>query len=298
MKSRSKEFERFKMARSPFSRQFLRLFILGFCVGVLVTYILVSFLNAKPVTINFDIDIGDKHHKYNLARDQANASVKVLCLVMSTPTTVNSNGKSVKETWGKRCDKLFLNENGKSGFTGAWQHILNNYLNDIDWFLNVNDDNFVILENLWRLVSPLNPEKPYYLGRRSKGEYCMGSAGYVFSRETLRSFGRLLKDSSKCVIRGERNLDIAVGKCLSQAGIHPIDTRDSRGRQKFHPVSPAELLAPGILKKDSWLSTNDFYPFQDGPECCSDNSITYRVTSSNAMYIMEYFVYHLMPFLK
>ena len=282
---------------STLGKEFFRLFLFGFIVGFFVTYVAVSY-HDKPVSMDFDIDMTDKHHLGYVAglNFSVYTKVKVLCLVMSTPTTINTYGKSVKETWGKRCNRLLIIE--QFGLFTAWQYVLNYHMNDTDWFLRINDDNFVILENLRKFLSRRNPDEPHYFGRRLKGGYCQGNAGYVLSRETLRRFGSLLRDPRKCTIRGEKNPDMAVGRCLAGGEIYPSDTRDARGRQMFHPVSPGKILVPNILKQDFWLKNDDYYPFKEGPECCSDNSITYRVLSPLSMYVMEYFVYHLMPYMR
>mgnify|MGYP001795151529 CR=1 FL=1 len=268
-------------------------------------------------TVNFDADKNDSHHRsQEIAAKREFEKVRILCWVMTSPKTIQIKGKPVKDTWGKRCNKLLFmsskedpefpavglkvkegRENLWDKTRAAWQYVLDHHLNDAEWFIKADDDTYVIVENLRHLVAPLNTEEPHYLGRYFKtfGGYCSGGAGYVFSRETLRRFGKLLKDPERCPLKSFAE-DVEVGRCLAKEGVHPGDTRDSRGRKTFHPLPPEHHLIPGFLRKDFWLWSYDKHPYRDGPECCSDFSVTYHYISPNMMYQMEYFVYHLRPF--
>jgi hypothetical protein len=44
-----------------------------------------------------------------------NASVKLLCWVMTHPDNHQEKAKFVMQTWGKRCDKFLFISDGKSG---------------------------------------------------------------------------------------------------------------------------------------------------------------------------------------
>ena len=306
---------------SPANTKLFLQFALGFLFGVFLTYVTIGY-HTEQSNWNFNSDLDDPHH---LRRNHEEFTRhRVLCLVMTSPAKLHTNGKAVKDTWGKSCNKLlFMSmkedpnfpvvglkvEKGKDSLwdrsRAAWLYVLDHHLNDIDWFLKADDDNFVIVENLrhFIMVAHLNSEEPHYLGRHFRGGggggkgYCSEGAGYVFSRETLRQFGALLQNPSKCSkSRKAKDVDKEVGKCLAEVGIYPGDTRDSRGRKTFHPLSPGELLIPGHLRKDFWLRSYDFYPFKGSSECCSDHSVTYRTTSAHMMYYLEHFVYHLMPF--
>ena len=272
----------------------------------------------KPLPpIDFDADQNDTHHHgQDKAAKEEFEKVRILCWVMTSPKTLHTKGRPVKETWGKRCNKLlFMSSKDDPSFPAvgldvqegrenlwdktraAWKYVLEHHIDDADWFIKADDDTYVIVENLRHLVAPLNTEDPHYFGRYFKpfGGYCSGGAGYVFSRETLRRFGKLLKDPARCALKSFAE-DVEVGRCLAKEGIHPGDSRDSRGRKRFHPLPPEHHLIPGYLSKDFWLWSYDYYPYKDGPECCSDHSITYHYISPNMMYQMEYFVYHLKPF--
>lgn len=98
------------------------------------------------------------HHNDDLA-DKLYNEVKVLCWVNTWPANHKTKAKAVKETWGKRCNKLvFISteydeyldsvalplENGRkhlwSKIRGAFEHIYDNYYDDYDWFVRADDD--------------------------------------------------------------------------------------------------------------------------------------------------------------
>ncbi len=266
--------------------------------------------------INFD-DLSDEHHKGGdkIAKSLAK-KVRVLCWVMTSPTHLRSKGKAVKETWGKRCNKIIFmstvtdnefpaielnTENGGrdtwSKTRAAWKYIYKNHINDADWFLRADDETFVIVENLRLLLSKYNTDDPHYFGRwfKIEGGYNSDGAGYVFSKKTLDSFVKVMQDPEKCSdtsIGEEGN----VGKCLAAIGIHPEDTRDDMKRETFHPFSPENHIVPGSIKANHWLHGHNKFPVFSGADCCSDNSITFHYIRPEYMYILEYLIYHLRPY--
>lgn len=268
--------------------------------------------------VDFDADIKDHHHHLSLNEEalKEKQKIRILCWVMTSPSTLYTKGKPVKETWGKRCNKLlFMSSEEDPSFPAigldvsegrdelwhktraAWDYVYQHHFDDADWFMKADDDTFVIIENLRHLISSLDSEKPHYLGRHFKpfGGYNSGGAGYVFSKETLRRFKKALGDTSLCS-KDSFAEDVEVGKCLGAMGVKPAYTRDTGGRETFMPLPPEHHLIPGYLSKDFWLFSYDSNPYKEGPECCSDHAVTFHYISPNMMYVMEYMVYHLRPY--
>ena len=50
----------------------------------------------------------------------------------------------------------------------AFRHVHAHHLESADWFLKADDDTYVIVENLRRLLSGYDPEKPIHFGHRFK----------------------------------------------------------------------------------------------------------------------------------
>lgn len=98
------------------------------------------------------------HHNKALA-DKLYKEVKVLCWVNTWPNNHKTRAKSVKETWGKRCNKLlFIStkedpeldsvalplKDGRqylwSKIRGAFTYVYKNYFDEYDWFVRADDD--------------------------------------------------------------------------------------------------------------------------------------------------------------
>lgn len=108
---------------------------------------------------------------------------RVLCWVMTGPKNLDTKAVHVRNTWGRRCNKLlFMSSEWNSSFptiglnvsegrehlTGktmqAFRYVYENHFDDADWFMKADDDTYVIVENLRYFVSSYNPEEPIYFG--------------------------------------------------------------------------------------------------------------------------------------
>lgn len=137
----------------------------------------------------------------SLAR-QLKKEVRLVCWVMTNPENHETKGIAVKETWGKRCNKLlfmssaegelqqifsllksyeiFLNldpvlntivlpvEEGRSHLWDkvrlAFTYINDHHLNETDWVLKADDDTYVVVENLRYMLQTYSPEEAIMFG--------------------------------------------------------------------------------------------------------------------------------------
>jgi hypothetical protein len=91
--------------------------------------------------------------------DRLFSEIKIVCWIMTGPENHRSKADHVKNTWGKRCNKLlFMSsqtdyslpaialpvEEGRNNLwdktKAAFLYIHRNHLNDGDWFLKADDD--------------------------------------------------------------------------------------------------------------------------------------------------------------
>ena len=148
----------------------------------------------------------------------------------------------------------------------AFQYIYDHHFDDADWFLKADDDTYVIIENLRHLLQDHDPVTPVYFGRRFKAYvpqgYMSGGAGYVLSKEALRRFVKTsLKDKTRCPEMSGPGAaeDVELGHCLQAVGVSVGDSRDSLGRETFHPFQPEDHLIPGAVPKDNWYWSYNYY---------------------------------------
>ena len=230
---------------------------------------------------------------------------RILCWIMTSPDNIPKRAKSVKDTWGKRCDiLLFFSSKEDPNFPAiglnveegpaklydkaraSLEYIYNHHLNDADWFLKADDDTYAIIENLRSHLSKLNTSEPHYLGRifTHDGIYNSGG-GYVFSRETLRRFKKALGEPS-CPQHHPFE-DVAVGKCLKVQGVVPVRTTDSSDKETFMVLTLESHLMALTYKLPWW------YPkfYKEGAEYCSEYPYLFHHVKPEIMYQMEYLIY-------
>ena len=154
----------------------------------------------------------------------------MLVWILADPNLLYKRVIHQKATWGRRCDKLLVfsskedkdfpaiglpgTQNGRSHIDhkakAAWKYVYENYGNDYDFFLKVDSDTYVIVENLLDFLSDKDPSKPDYFGHwykppESAYPWPAGGSGEVLTKETLRLLvtKAFLERSRECWPDGE-----------------------------------------------------------------------------------------------
>ena len=143
----------------------------------------------------------------------------------------------------------------------VWEH----HRNDADWFLKSDDDTFIFTGNLRAFLGHFDPEKPNYFGAPMdfypnddrNTNINAGGAGYVLSREALRSF---IEDSlphpHKCYTGSRPDFkgdeDTELGLCLQSVGIFPNRTHDASGKVRFFMRNPLDTIANVVGNYAEW----------------------------------------------
>lgn len=138
--------------------------------------------------------------------------------------------------------------------------------------MKADDDTYVIVDNLRWILSNYDPEQPIYFGRRYKSfedRGCMsGGACYIMSKKALR---RVLSGVKQIGCKHFTSFeDVVLVQCLQAINVKPCDSRDTTGKETFHPFLPENHLIPGLHSKSFWFHKSNYYPTKNGPNCCSD----------------------------
>lgn len=256
-------------------------YLLGTFSGVLLTVLFIKYLQYDELLQQTTRPMFDVSHKPTLiSMVERHDEVRILCWVLTYPLNYQTKAKAVKETWGKRCNKLvfistlpddnldILLVNVTEKRRNLWgktkqglQQIHKLYGSDYDWFLKADDDTWIFMENLKYFLYAYSPDMPIYFGCKLKPyvkQGYMSGSGYVLSREAVRRFhDDALTDGYKCWNGTEGNEDVEIGKCLANVGVLAGDSRDEQTRSRFLPFPPDGLLQN--LFGATWLDNATYY---------------------------------------
>lgn len=130
---------------------------------------------------------------------------------MTSQNNLYKKAIHVRATWGRRPNKiLYMSDSTDKNFPAigissgkgrahltaktmnAFDYIWKHHSEEAEWFMKVDDDTYVIVENLRYLLSSHNPTESIYFGHHFKPYvkqgYFSGGGGYVMSKEALRRF--------------------------------------------------------------------------------------------------------------
>ncbi|CAJ0580221.1 unnamed protein product, partial [Mesorhabditis spiculigera] len=192
----------------------------------------------------------------------------LFCWVMTAPVHHRTRVKAVNTTWLPNCDAgHFYTTNGhqlsqKIPFHTIFNGLPDSYFKlfwktrlallytykyvsrDFDWYFKGDDDTYVVVDNLRKYLKNFDPDQPYYIGYRLRRRmpdngYNAGGSGYALSRAAMKIFAEELFPSRELCPYHEWE-DLAIARCLAAKKIHPLDTRDELGRQRFLAWRPEE----------------------------------------------------------
>ena len=161
---------------------------------------------------------------------------------MTSAFRLHTMSRDARATWAGRCnevvyvsdraDEMFpvvVIPKGPDRTLHALAYAHSHYKNDADWFFKVEDNTFVVVENLRYLLSQYDASQPLLLGNPWNGLRTKLDGGAINS-------GGLSREAMKRVLRLTAN-----GECKSAdmvdcnriAGLTVVNTRDAQGRDLF-----------------------------------------------------------------
>ncbi|XP_075163755.1 glycoprotein-N-acetylgalactosamine 3-beta-galactosyltransferase 1-like [Haematobia irritans] len=286
---------------------------IGFCIGIYFTAVWLNIKSSENHAV-FTV-IEDARDPEDLVQYLFN-NTRVLCWIMTKPENHLTKAIHIKDTWGRRCNKLLFMSSQEDavlqtialpveeGRQNLWhktnlalKYIYDNHLNDADWFLKADDDTYVIMENLRYMLYPYPSEAPLYFGCKLmqfiQQGYMSGGAGYVLSKSSLEKFATTAYNNNQVCNHTFKEEDIQLGKCLENIGVIAGDTRDDEGKERFIPLTPNTVI-PNNLSK--WYPKLVYHAMNEKVNCCSDHAISFHYIEPDEFYVMEYLLYSLRPF--
>ncbi|CEF69988.1 Glycoprotein-N-acetylgalactosamine 3-beta-galactosyltransferase 1 [Strongyloides ratti] len=272
----------------------------------------------------------EKNHYVNYTNDvvfnkvagELNNKVKVFCIFLTTPKNKNTRVIHQKKTWIKRCN-AYIYASGKEDrslpaikaykddhyrfsyakMSTVFKYVYKNYIDQYDWFLKIDCDTYVVMENLRMLLLNKNPNEHYYSGfqfnldgwKDKNFHYHHGGSGYVMSKKTLSLLvTKGLGNKKYCRIKDHGFEDLEIGMCLYNLKVKINDGRDKNGKILYLPIDLNSALTPFYNKKrDYYLSERSIFKYPNGIEAMSKYPIAFHKVNGETMYMLEYLIYHL-----
>lgn len=111
---------------------------------------------------------------------------------------------------------------------------------EFDWLLKADDDTYVIVENLKLFLKNRCSNETNIYGYKINNHgvnYVAGGGGYAISSRIVHKLGAsLVNDSGFCKIENGIE-DMEVSMCLNKLNVTQGDSRDIKGRERFHMYS-------------------------------------------------------------
>ncbi|KAI9916370.1 hypothetical protein PsorP6_018019 [Peronosclerospora sorghi] len=240
----------------------------------------------------------------------------LLCFVNTISVHHATRARAVADTWGQRCDKLVFFSNASdtivvrhgtarerrydviridapADHNHLWQkhkatlrYVHAHYRHAFDWFYKVDDDAYVVVENLKRYLR--RPEilqrykrAPMHVGHRfnltqalvsyyivdaalekiwrSKWDrwvFNSGGPGYGMNRRYLDTIVHSLRDWTCLSDQYSTMLpdDASIAFCMMWHDVYPWDTRDHRGRERWHANKPHGVYFANPHRPNYWYT--------------------------------------------
>ncbi|XP_018788950.1 PREDICTED: glycoprotein-N-acetylgalactosamine 3-beta-galactosyltransferase 1-like [Bactrocera latifrons] len=253
------------------------------------------------------------------SEENLNGNPSIYCLIVLLDPSDSQIALKVKTTWSNHCSRvLFVSETQHEVLEPLvirqpspirehkWQrlklalrYLYDNHFDEVDWLLISDETNYVVLENLRKMLKPYTPNEPINFGCKmwdnDNQTYMHG--GIVLSHEALRRLVvKGFTNSSLCNPNDSAYANEEMGKCLKNLGVVDGDSRDAMGRQRFIPFPPEHFLTELSPEKEEWFVTHSFYEINATTNKLSPEAISFSDVSPATMVTLHYYIYKLRIF--
>jgi glycoprotein-N-acetylgalactosamine 3-beta-galactosyltransferase len=249
---------------------------------------------------------------------QFNQKINLLCIILTSKKSIFERGPAIRDTWSQKCNKTMfsLNKNdlmhniseSKLKFLNQI-NILNLPLNEsydkmaekvlltykmiyelekikFNWYLLVDDDTFIYIDNLYKFIESTDSKIPYTYGYNFKKVvstgYHSGGGGVLMPYESLKRIYESIINN-KCDFK-EGYGDVALGHCSHISNVKIGDSTDSFGRERFHPLNVKDHYSGNY---PDWIYSYAKNKLKSGFDCCSLDSISFHYVNKQDMYKMK-----------
>jgi glycoprotein-N-acetylgalactosamine 3-beta-galactosyltransferase len=134
---------------------------------------------------------------------------------------------------------------------------------DYEWYLIVDDDAYINMENMMEFLKNRNSSAPVTYGHafriKVKGGFHSGGCGYVLTGEAFRRISnKLVSNRTFCQNTGFWD-DVDLAACLRTLDVYINSSLDELGRERFIPVNFLSMYIGPVPK---WLFSFSVRPPQ------------------------------------
>jgi glycoprotein-N-acetylgalactosamine 3-beta-galactosyltransferase len=243
----------------------------------------------------------------------------LLCIILTSKKSIFERGPAVWDTWSHKCNKTMfsLNSNDlkqnitetnlkflnkinilnlpinesydkmaeKVLLTFKMMYELNDNTTKFNWYLIVDDDTFIYIDNLYKFIKSIDSKLPYTYGYNFKHVvptgYHSGGGGVLMPNESLKRLYQSII-TNKCPFKDGYS-DVALGECSHISNVKLGKSVDSLERERFHPLD-AKGHYYGYYP--DWMYLYAQNKLKSGIECCSLESISFHYVEKQDMYKM------------
>ncbi|CAI5446137.1 unnamed protein product [Caenorhabditis angaria] len=242
------------------------------------------------------------HQGESEVADEIAKSMRIFCIIVTD--NMQTKFDELKKMWISRCDNYVFMTQFKndtipsininvtnpsdiwSKTKNIYDWVIENNLNDYDWFIKVEAETYIVMENLRFLLLSYSTDEPLRFGCDIYRKSSIPDGSGVFSREAVKRISKI--DVQTC----HSGTTLNIPECMKNVGIITKDSRDTEYKNRFIPFMTVSgnVTNKQIIKYAMWLGG------KTEPKCCSDYVILFSGIQIEEMYVLEYLIYHLKPY--